>query len=193
MIGGPSVEILQGSLQGKILIAQPSAQSTFFAQSVVLVCEHHANGAWGLMLNKPSTSVMVKHIAKDLELDYIGDDACYVGGPVHTDGLHFLHTPDCVASNTFWITNTLCVTSSVTILREIINGRGPKHWRMFLGVSSWKGGQLEGEQSGEAPWTPQHKWLTQPVPNNILELPPQHLWKGQTHNAIESSVKNFFE
>lgn len=186
------VEIHQNSLQGKLLIAQPSANSTFFAQSVVLVCEHHAQGAWGLMLTKPSSTVMVKHIASDLDLNYPGDDPVYIGGPVQTDGLHFLHTPDCLASNTYWVTNTLCVTSSVSILREIIAGRGPSKWRMFLGVSSWQGGQLEGEQSGEPPWTPQHKWLTQPVPGNILDLPTKHLWKGQTHNAIEDSVSKLF-
>lgn len=188
-----SVEINQSSLQGKLLIAQPSANSTFFAQSVVLVCEHHANGAWGLVVNKPSSSVMVKNIAQDLGIDYTGDEACYVGGPVHTDGLHFIHTPDCLASNTYWVTNNICVTSSITILKEIANNRGPSKWRMCIGVSSWQGGQLEGEQAGEPPWTPRHRWLTQPCPNNLLDLPPKHLWKGQTHNAIENSVKKFFD
>jgi len=179
-------------LQGKILISQPLAHSTFFAQSVVLVCEHHAKGAWGLILNKPSPTVMVKHIAQDLGINYAGNEACYVGGPVHTDGLHFVHTPDCLASNTWWVTNTLCVTSSETILREIANGRGPKHWRMCLGVSSWQGGQLEGEQSGQAPWTEQHKWLEAPVPNNILEKPVKSLWKEATAISINHSVNNFF-
>ena len=179
-------------LQGKILISQPLAHSTFFAQSVVLVCEHHANGAWGLILNKPSSTVMVKHIAQDLGIDYTGDEACYVGGPVHTDGLHFLHTPDCLASNTWWVTNTLCVTSSESILREIANGRGPKHWRMCLGVSSWQGGQLEGEQSGQAPWTEQHKWLEAPVPSNVLEKPVKSLWKEATAISINHSVNNLF-
>ena len=186
------MEILEGSLQGQILIAQPSAKSTFFAESVVLVCEHHRDGAWGLMLNKPSQNVKVENIARDMNIDFQGDEPVYIGGPVHTDGLHFIHTPDCLASNTFWVTNTLCVTSSSTILREIAAGRGPSRWRMCIGLSSWAPQQLEGEQSGSHPWTPQHRWLTQPVPGNILELPPEHLWKGQTHNAIESSVKNFF-
>lgn len=188
-----NVEVIKSSLQGQILIAQPSANSTFFAQSVVLVCEHHAQGAWGLVLNKPSSAIRVKHIAQDLNLNYQDEEPLYIGGPLETDGLHFIHTPDCVASNTYWVTNTLCVTSSVSILREIVAGRGPSKWRMCGGLSSWASGQLEGEQSGEPPWTPQHRWLTTPCPNNILELPPQHLWKGQTHNAIEESVKNFLE
>lgn len=186
------MEILNGSLQGQILIAQPSANSTFFAQGVVLVCEHHTQGAWGLMVNKPSATVKVRDIAQDMNLDYTGDDPVYIGGPVETDGLHFIHTPDCVASNTFWVTNTLCVTSSVSILREIVNDRGPKSWRMCLGLSTWAGGQLDGEQSGTPPWTPQHKWLTTSVPNDILEKPTKTLWNEATAVAINNSVNNFF-
>jgi len=186
-----SVEI-QSSLQGQLLIAQPVAQSTFFAQSVVIVCEHHASGAWGLVLNKPSETTTVSDIARSLNIEYPSNDPVYIGGPVEREGLHFIHTPDCLASNTWWVTTNLCVTSSEYILRELAQGRGPHRWRLVIGVSAWKGGQLEGEMSGEPPWTPQHRWLTQPCPNNILELPAEHLWKGQTHNAIESSVKKLF-
>ena len=186
-----NVEI-QSSLQGQLLIAQPTAHSTFFGQSVVLMCEHHANGAWGLVLNKPSTEITVGKIASTLGIEYDSNESVYIGGPVEREGLHFVHTPDCLASNTWWVTNNVCVTSSEFILRELAHGRGPKAWRLIIGVSSWQGGQLEGEQSGEAPWTPQHRWLTQPCPNNILELPVRHLWKGQTHNAIESSVNKLF-
>jgi putative transcriptional regulator len=185
------VNLATDSYQGKLLIAQPTALSSFFTQSVVLICEHHSQGAWGLMLNRPNPSVMVKHIASDLGLNYTGDEAVYIGGPVEPDGLHFIHTPDCVVHNTWWVTNTLCVSSSQDILKSIVDGKGPKRWRMVVGVSSWQAGQLEGEQTGERPWTPQHRWLTQPCPANILDLPTRHLWKGQTHNAIESSVKNF--
>ena len=186
-----TVEI-QSSLQGQLLIAQPTANSTFFAQSVVLVCEHHANGAWGLVLNKPSTDTTVGQLAQKIGIQLDSSEPVHVGGPVEREGLHFVHTPDCLSSNTWWVTNNICVTSSEYILREIAEGKGPKRWRLIVGVSAWKGGQLEGEQSGEPPWTPQHRWLTQPCPNNVLELPTRHMWKGQTHNAIEDSVNRLF-
>jgi len=186
-----TVEI-KSSLQGQLLIAQPTANSTFFAQSVVLVCEHHANGAWGLVLNKPSTETNVGQLAQKLQIDLESNEPVYIGGPVEREGLHFIHTPDCLSSNTWWVTNNICVTSSQYILREIAEGRGPKSWRLVVGISAWKGGQLEGEMGGEPPWTPQHRWLTQPCPNNVLELPARHLWKGQTHNAIEDSVSKLF-
>jgi len=180
------------SLQGQLLIAQPTANSTFFGQGVVLVCEHHAKGAWGMMLTKPSNYLSVGKVAREMGINYNGAEPVYIGGPVQEDSLHFLHTPDIIISDTFMVTNYVCVTSSPSILHEIAEGRGPQHWRMFIGVSAWTGGQLEGEMSGKPPWTPQHRWLTQPCPRNIFDLPATHLWKNQTHNAIQSSVKNFF-
>lgn len=189
---GAGVNIIQGSLQGKILISQPLAQSTFFEQSVVLVCEHHKQGAWGLVINKPSKHITVDKIAASVGITFESDQPVYIGGPVETDGIHILHTPDCIMENTLWVTNSICSTSSISLLSEISKGRGPQHWRLCMGVSAWQSGQLDGEMSGEHPWTPQHRWLTQPCPSNLFELPAEHLWKGQTHNAIESSVKNFF-
>ena len=187
----PSIDF-QSGLQGQLLIAQPSANSTFFAQSVVLVCENHASGAWGIMLNRPSTTTTVGDIAKSLNIDYQSQEPVYIGGPVQEDSLYFIHTPDCLASNTYWVTNTLCVTGSETILRELANGRGPSRWRLAIGISSWKGGQLEGEMSGEPPWTPQHRWLTQKCPPNILERPVSKLWQESTAVAISNSVNSYF-
>jgi len=186
-----SVQFTSG-LQGQLLIAQPSAQSTFFAQSVILVCENHASAAWGLVLNKPSETTTVSDIAKTLDINYPSKEPIYLGGPVQEDGLHFIHTPDCLASNTRWVTNTLCVTSSEHILRELANGRGPSRWRLVVGVSAWRGGQLEGEMSGEPPWTPNHRWLTQKCPPNILDRPVKGLWKESTAVSISNSVNSHF-
>lgn len=183
---------LQSSLQGKMLIAQPVAQSTFFGQSVVLVCEHNSRGAWGLVVNNPSTTTGVKDIAATMNIDYLGTESAYIGGPVSTDSIHIIHTPDIVEHNTWWINNMLCVTSSVHLLQKIAYGKGPKNWRLTVGMSTWQGGQLEGEQSGEPPWTPQHRWLTTSIPHDILKKPVKSLWKEATAVAINNSVNNFF-
>ena len=80
-----NVEI-QSSLQGQLLIAQPTANSSFFAQSVILVCEHHAKGAWGLVLNKPSTETTVKDLAQGLSITANSAEPVYIGGPVEREG-----------------------------------------------------------------------------------------------------------
>ena len=180
------------NLQGKLLISQPTANSSFFSKGVVLVCEHHAKGAWGLMLTKPSPVMTVDTLGRDLGIPTQTNQPLYIGGPVHDDGLHFLHTPDVVVSNTLQITPDIYVTSSEAMFREIHEGRGPQHWRLFIGVSAWQGGQLEGEMSGEPPWTPQHRWLTQPCPRDIWSMDSKSLWVKQTDCAIKSSVSKLF-
>jgi len=183
---------LKQGYQGQLLIAQPTSVSSFFFQSVVLVCEHHDRGSWGLALNKVSSAIMVKNIAQDLGMDYAYNDPVYIGGPVQDNSIHFLHTPDVVTHNTWHVTNSVSVTSSVDMMKHICSGVGPKHWKLCVGISAWQAGQLEGEMSGQEPWTPQHRWLTKPCPRNLFELPSTQLWKTQTHEAINQSVNKYF-
>ncbi len=180
------------SLQGKLLIAQPATQSNFFNESVILMCEHHAKGAWGLVVNKPSDNITLATVAQGMEVGIYGNERVYQGGPVQTDGLHFIHTPDVSVADTFSVTPGLCVTSSEAMLREIAQDRGPANWRLCIGVATWQAGQLEGEMSGERPWTPQHKWLTTSCPVNLLEIPIHRIWKEATSESISDSVKNLF-
>ena len=180
-------------LQGKILISQPTANSSFFSNTVVLVCEHHAKGAWGLAMTKPSANMTVDQLGADMGIPVNTGQPLHIGGPVQDDGLHFVHTPDVIVSNTLQITPDIYVTSSEAMLREIQAGRGPLHWRLFVGVCVWQAGQLEGEMSGQPPWTPQHRWLTQPCPRKIWNIPAKKLWSNQTDSAIQTSVKNFLE
>jgi len=183
---------LSSSLQGRLLIAQPVAQSTFFAEGVVLVCEHDSAGAWGLLLNKPSRTITLRDVAKSIHIDFDFNMPVYIGGPVTPDTINILHTPDYVEHNTRYVTNNLCVTSSIHMLGAISRRAGPQEYKIFLGISSWQGGQLEGEQSGEPPWTPEHRWMTTQCPASILHEEPEMMWKDKLATSISSSVKDIF-
>jgi len=178
--------------QGQLLVAQPGAPSSFFQETVVAVCEHHTEGSWGLVLNKPIAAATVGEVAQEFDLEYPDNTPLYLGGPVDTQGLHILHTPDLIEHNTWFITDDLCVTSSVEVLAEICQGRGPSQWRMFLGFSGWGPGQLDGEQSGLEPWSNRHKWLTLPIKPNVLELPVKSMWTRCLNSSITESVEMWF-
>jgi len=186
MYSGPN------SLQGKVLISQPTTNSPFFNESVILVCEHHAKGAWGLVVNKQHPSLDLKTVSQGIDCGIYANEYVFQGGPVAQEGLHFIHTPDCTVGDTFSVTPGLCVTSSEAMLREIGENRGPSNWRLCVGVSTWQAGQLEGEMGGEPPWTPQHKWLYTTCPMNLLEIPIPTLWQSATSESISESVKNLF-
>ena len=180
------------SLQGQLLLAQPQATGTVFEKSVVLVCEHTANGSWGIILNKNSQTVRFKDIAKACNIKSENMIPAFVGGPVQADSIHFVHTPDVVHSNTWFATNSICVTSSIELMGEIEEKRGPAYWRLCSGVAAWQPGQLEGEMSGQKPWTPQHRWLTVPCPADILKIIPSKMWEIMIQESVSNSVNDIF-
>ena len=68
-----------GSLQGKLLVASPSLADPNFAESVVLMIRHDDEGAFGLVLNRP-TKVPLRHVwSKISEEPCPGDGILYNG------------------------------------------------------------------------------------------------------------------
>lgn len=180
------------SLQGQLLLAQPQNVGTVFERSVVLMCEHHPRGAWGVLLNKNSKTVRFKDVARAVGIETDIMIPAFVGGPVQGDSIHFVHTPDVVMSNTWFATNSICVTSSVELMSEIVKGRGPKYWRLCSGIAAWQPGQLDGEMTGEEPWTPQHRWLTIPCPADILTRNPDKMWQVLLEESVSKTVNSIF-
>ena len=71
-----------GSLAPALLLSMPQLLDPNFARTVILLCKHNEDGAFGLVLNRPlvtSGTVMVDldpPVATDRELDI------WIGGPV---------------------------------------------------------------------------------------------------------------
>lgn len=126
---------------GTLLIAPPTVLDPNFFRSVVLLCEHSANGSFGLILNRP-IEVEIDILSGDLA-GYEGE-LCY-GGPVQPDTLHFLHRLDLpeaepVIDGVYWGGD---FESLMTLHRErSLSGRNV---RLFLGYSGWGAGQLYDE------------------------------------------------
>ena len=58
----------ESDLTGQLLIAMPDIGDPRFERSVILICEHSAEGTMGLILNKPSSDVSFHDLAEQLEL-----------------------------------------------------------------------------------------------------------------------------
>ena len=70
------------SLKGHLLIATPALLDPNFHRSVVLILEHTAEGALGVVLNRPS-GVSAADAVPDLSTVVVAeDDEVFVGGPV---------------------------------------------------------------------------------------------------------------
>ena len=77
---------------GTFLIAEPFLKGEDFMRSVVLLCRHNEQeGSLGFTLNKPS-NVTLDKLFDDMEAYPLPVN---IGGPVHTDSLHYIHQYHC--------------------------------------------------------------------------------------------------
>ncbi len=156
--------------KGRFLIARPFLRDPNFWRSVVLLTEHNDEGSVGFVLNRP-----IEYKINDLIEDFPTFDApVYLGGPVGTDTLHFLHRipelcddPDReIAPGLFWGT-------SFEELREGVESGliTPPDVRLFVGYSGWGPYQLEGELKMKS-W-----YISKSSPNLTFSDTPRGLWR----------------
>ena len=129
--------------KGRVLVAEPFLQDSYFKRSVVLITEHTSEGTLGFVLNNP-VNFRVDEIIKDFPAI---NSLISIGGPVRTDTIHYIHTlgheiPDCeeVMEQVYWGGNLEAIKAGI--------GAGSiKEYqiRFFVGYSSWHPGQLARE------------------------------------------------
>ena len=139
-------------LTHQFLIAMPGMLDHHFAGSVVYLCEHNAQGALGLVINKPTDLTLGELFDKiDLSLGEspLAAQPVFFGGPVQTERGFVLHEPagaDGPAwSSTLRVPGGLAMTTSKDVLEALAEGRGPQRVLVTLGYSGWSAGQLEDE------------------------------------------------
>jgi putative transcriptional regulator len=137
------------NLNGKLLIAMPGIGDPRFDRSVVYVCAHSAEGAMGLIINKPAGDLQFSDLLKQLGIA-AGDQAIQVpvliGGPVENSRGFVLHSRDYTATEaTLEVSEDFGMTATRDILSDISRGAGPESCLLALGYSGWGPGQLETE------------------------------------------------
>jgi putative transcriptional regulator len=143
-------------LSNQFLIAMPGMADPNFAQSVTLVCEHNAQGALGIVINRPlpmTFGEVFKQLGLDAAHSKVASDPVLAGGPVQTDRGFVLHTPGPLWDSTLPVSDWLHLTTSRDILDALARGEGPPSALIALGYAGWDAGQLEAEVA-------QNAWLT---------------------------------
>lgn len=160
----------RGFLDDQFLIAMPGMKDDRFARSVIYMCAHSEEGAMGLIVNQvqqmmfPDLLVQLG-ILKDAEAIRLPpstrDFVIRNGGPVDRSRGFVLHSEDFTVESSLPLSEKVCLTATVDILRAISAGKGPRHALMALGYSSWGPGQLESEIADNG-------WLTCPADPELL-------------------------
>ena len=155
------------SLRGQLLIASPVIDDPNFRRTVVLIAEHGDEGAMGVVLNRPSET-LVQDAASPLEVLVEPGSLIFTGGPVEPAAVVVLaefDDPDEAAT---------VVVDDVGFMRSdadpIDAGDRMRRARVFAGYAGWGTGQLEGEIEEEA-------WFIEPaLPDDVFSEEPERLW-----------------
>lgn len=160
----------QGFLNSQLLIAMPGTPEGIFDRSVIYICAHSDEGAMGFILNQPQemsfpdVAVQIGLLEEEDAIrlpDRARNLPVQTGGPVDTGRGFVLHTDDYLSDSTVPISDALCMTATIDILREISGGSGPKQAMMMLGYAGWASGQLENEIAANG-------WLTCPATDEMV-------------------------
>jgi putative transcriptional regulator len=145
-----------GYLDGQLLVAMPVMGDARFERSVIYLCAHSAEGAMGIIVNRPAGSIDFPELLVQLNIIKKADQIklpenvetlkVLRGGPVDTGRGFVLHSSDFFIENaTLKIDDGICLTATIDILKAIAKGSGPKHAILALGYAGWRAGQLEAE------------------------------------------------
>lgn len=162
------------SFANQLLIALPSLADPNFARGVALICQHDAEGAMGLVLNR-SSEYTLGDVLEQMRIEG-GDEALraqpvLAGGPVHPERGFVLHDGDREWDSSLAIADGLYVTTSRDILEAMARGEGPQRAAVALGCAGWGAGQLEFELG-------ENTWLTAPAdPGVWFDTPLEQRWQ----------------
>ncbi len=168
---GPAAQ--GSSLTGQLLIAAPQIHDWRFSETVILIVRHDADGALGIVINKPIGNPPMAEL-----LDSIGQDSdgisgnvrLFYGGPVHPEIGFILHSTDYHAAGSVVIDGRLAMTNSAEILRDIGLGHGPAKHLVAFGHAGWGPGQLDDELARGV-------WFTAPAdPALVFDADRDRLW-----------------
>jgi putative transcriptional regulator len=165
---------ISGYLERQLLIAMPTMGDPRFARTVIYMCSHNAEGAMGLVINKPYPGLTFPNLLTQLGIESTADNDIVVrlGGPVETGRGFVLHSTDYMRQGSVKIDESIGIglTATLDVLRAIASGNGPQRSLFALGYAGWAAGQLDTEIQDNA-------WLAAPAdPDLIFHTDLDTLW-----------------
>jgi putative transcriptional regulator len=162
------------------LVAAPALADPNFAGSVVLVAEHHGEGALGFVVNRPAPVTVVDVLGTvDEELRRAAEAAgraggtVLVGGPVQPERLWILFRPAAGpdVEGSVRVGKDLALGGSRELLESLVRAPGGAPFLLLLGYAGWAPMQVEREIASGA-------WVPMPVASDLVfEIPLEKRWE----------------
>ena len=156
-------------LKGHLLLDGGDLSGSFFQRTVVLICQHDAEGALGLVLNRQTEKKIGDVLVADLP-EQIKEASLYLGGPVQPNAMSYLHSDIFIPDAN--VLPNLELGHSLDDLIDLGESFSPtQKIKMFAGYAGWSPGQLENEMKRKS-------WLVHPASLDLVfETDPNKLWQ----------------
>jgi putative transcriptional regulator len=159
----------KSSLKGRFLLDGGTLTGTFFHRTVVLVCEHNAEGAFGLVLNRPSGSQLDDVLSVDVPPRLQGMPI-FNGGPVQPAALSYLvNHPALKGGNV--LPRLVLGHDLEALLQLAAEPAKDLRLRTFAGYAGWAPGQLDDEVA-------RNSWIIRKATLDLIfQEPAESLWR----------------
>jgi putative transcriptional regulator len=159
------------SLAPALLLSMPQMRDPNFARSVVLLCKHNDEGAFGLVMNRPLVTTGRVVVNLDPPVSTERELEVWIGGPVEPGSSWILVGGPQEKFGGVPIAEGLSLSTSPDLLRRLLEPEPPADTRLIVGYSGWGPGQLEMELEESA-------WLLSDVdPALLFSTPPEQMWE----------------
>lgn len=154
--------------RGRLLVSEPYLPDPYFRRTVVLLCEHTAEGSFGFVLNRPM-DLSVNDLMENMPP--IASQVS-IGGPVQSGELYYLHTLGPHVEGSAEVVDGVYMGGDHDQLCSVLRTDPglARHVRFFVGYSGWGEDQLDRELN-------ERSWLVCPADKaSIMRADSRSLW-----------------
>ena len=176
------------SLAPSLLLSMPQLLDENFCRTVVLLCKHNDEGAFGLVVNRPMEEPAWTVVKTEPPVRVDPNLKLFIGGPVDPQQTWVLMSeaggPD---DEQRQVAPGVVLSVSHELTLQLLQAPPSAGARVLIGYSGWGPGQLDREIAASA-------WLVTEVdPNLIFGVAPEVMWEtairrlGTDPSGLQSS------
>lgn len=141
---------MTGGFRPTLLLSMPQMQDPNFARTVVLLCDYVPDGAFGLVLNRPTDLAASEMVRLEPPVTRGNRLPLFIGGPVQPERGWILvgEPPDEQDFRT--VVDGLYLSTSPHLLRRVLEASPEPRARVVAGYAGWGPGQLDQELAQSA-------------------------------------------
>lgn len=154
-----------------LLLSMPQLVDPNFHRAVVLLCEHTAEGAFGLIVNRPTDTSASEAVQLMPPPERDGGLTLWTGGPVEPQRGWILTGDEPSDIDSIAIAPGVFLSTSPLLLRRLIE-TAPRRTRVLTGYAGWGPGQLDSELASSA-------WLIAEIDQHLVfDVAAGDMWEA---------------